>query len=342
MCECCALPSSSSLANTELLELIWLGPMGNTRGCSETQGYTPGDPVDLYLDGVALQPLQPSTPRRAISLSRGTPSYIIPCVRITQHARDLWDWLNLKRECQNLGRGSVRTYGMVWRQQAPAGWHLSRNSESDHGRELLQSGLTVANSLLSLNWCSTIRMWRGLHSIPPCKGQYYDSCIMAWAPSDRSDIDTEVPLQFWAEPGDITEPINCKVLAQDVAHGTDVEWQEICFVQFLSLGEEEADKAIYSNPGVEELAGAGFHRVPRVPMPASPAKDDASTEVGSNHAAATGTTPGTPTPTTGSPTGSFPCRIAPHANSSPTTPTNTVGNYPCCDVAPGATLCASA
>ena len=97
--------------------------------------------------------------------------------------------------------------------------------------------------------------------MPSMTGSYSDSVIFARYPSEDDTGDGEMPMQFHSEGDDLLEPVPAKELAQDVSPKPDQHWQEVCFIQFLGLSDEEAADAIASNPGMEGLAGSGFHRI---------------------------------------------------------------------------------
>ena len=97
--------------------------------------------------------------------------------------------------------------------------------------------------------------------MPSMNGSYSDSVIFAWYPSDDDTGDGEMPMQFHSEGDDLMDPVLAKELAQELSPKPDQHWQEVCFIQFLGLSDEEAADAIASNPGMEGLAGSGFHRI---------------------------------------------------------------------------------
>ena len=72
----------------------------------------------------------------------------------------------------------------------------------------------------------------------------------------------EVPIIFTAETGDLKRPISCKKLAQevDVVASGEKHWQDVCFVQFLGVDDDEAQEVIDGNPQILTLGGAGYHR----------------------------------------------------------------------------------
>ena len=116
-------------------------------------------------------------------------------------------------------------------------------------------------------------MWKGLPSVNAIKG-FTQSELLMWLPHPRANPEEE-PESFSAEAGDLLKAIPCKQLAQDLIgnHGT---WQEVCFVQFLGVDDDQAENVIQRVPGVPLLAGAGLHRplIPRdqvLPKPGSPA-----------------------------------------------------------------------
>ena len=173
------------------------------------------------------------------------------------------DWILLKEECQALRRGTIVVFGFVWNEQAPVGWVFSRASHSAKGRELLQAGLAVANAVIHIPACTTVRLWRGLPQASLLKGGFTHSEVFVWTPSVSTDIDQEMPAIFSCEPGDLTAPIPAKALAQEIlAHGArELQWQDVCFAQFLGLDESDADRIVLAHPDINMLGGAGFERL---------------------------------------------------------------------------------
>ena len=113
-------------------------------------------------------------------------------------------------------------------------------------------------------------MWSALHSVSPLPGKFQDSILFLWIPSDIPHESQTLPEQFISQDQDLSLPIPCKELAQDLAsaRGRSAQWQDVHFIQFLGLSDDEASMAIHQNATVESLVGAGHPRAPgNVPRP---------------------------------------------------------------------------
>ena len=128
----------------------------------------------------------------------------------------------------------------------------------------LHKALVVAASGFHITNATTIRMWRGIPSVP-CMKEFQQSEILRWYPNGANP-DIGLPDTLTAEPGDLHKHIDAKVLAQDTEEVMKgARWQEVCFIQILGLNDEDAGEVRLLYPHEPLLAGAGFQRIRPAP-----------------------------------------------------------------------------
>jgi len=167
-------------------------------------------------------------------------------------------WQRIEYTCEQMAIGSVKIYGAIYDKE---GWRMTSVSKTAEGNQIYQSAMIVAASAIYLRNCVSVRFWRGLYSVPPLE-YFTESELFLWHPQGQTRGEKETPYSFTAEAEDLVRHIPSKSLAQDVVYNmVGASWQEVCFIQFLSVNDVELDKAVSANPSVELLGGSGFQRM---------------------------------------------------------------------------------
>ncbi len=188
-------------------------------------------------------------------------------------------WTLLKEECENLALKSVRTVGLVWNASQRAneqGWYITKESRSRHGRRILAAALLVACTVAHMTACTTIRMCRGVTTLPPIIG-LTTSEIWIWHSTLQGGDDDDPPRVFEPQDGDMLKPVEVNNLITDelsVRQGQTL-WHDYSVLQFLGVRDDEAENLIHKLPGIRLLAGAGVSsgelaEVPNVVMQPPP------------------------------------------------------------------------
>ena len=265
-----------------------------TRGHINLQDFKPGDSVDIWFDPTAkdVKGWRGPAELKSINESEGNVSvrfqgrtldrrnaevrpHVAFLVYASMYLPELFSvWLYLKQYCQGLKSGTCVIVGIVL---SSSGWLLIRFGGTEEGKQLLQSGLELAHRLYHIPNCTTIRFWKGCHSVPALLGGFVCSEVVAWAPDDRVDIDAPEPECFTPEPGDLERSLPAKSLAVTVAsQDPDVGWKDVCFIQFLGMNPEDAKAVRDTFPDVPMLGGTCFDLYPPAsaqPKPPSGSRD---------------------------------------------------------------------
>ncbi len=137
---------------------------------------------------------------------------------------------------------------------------------------LYEAALRLANASLCIGTCCTIRCARGVHSMSPLQG-FVASELWAWVSLAQGGNPEMAPFVYEPSPGALAHSIVLKELASQFPEVVErrVPWQQICFVQFLCLPDDDVDGAIADFPDVRMLGGGGIGRGPKlVPMDVQP------------------------------------------------------------------------
>ena len=146
-------------------------------------------------------------------------------------------WYIIVAFVETLRIGQSKVFGLMWVETS--GWRMISHCSTVEGRDVFRAAMIAAASIVHLDGCIGIRVWRGLVTLAPMAG-ISDSEILMWLPSDSD----EHPMHFTTEPGDLQKQIPCKELAQhfSVEATKQFSWQEVCFVQFYCLGGEQLER----------------------------------------------------------------------------------------------------
>ena len=156
---------------------------------------------------------------------------------------------------ENLKGNSTTIYGVIMtNKDGTQGWHLTNSSRTAAGRNILRAALAVAHQSMYVQTCTTVRMWKGMHSVNPLTG-FTCSEIATWLPDAKvsREMRTEHLTQFSPQPGDLEKPIPSKLLAQEAVKDGKGNWQDVCFIQFLGVTEDEVSKIVTMIPEVPTL-----------------------------------------------------------------------------------------
>ena len=253
----------------------------NSRPAIELQEYKPHDLVDIWFEPQNKDQKGWRGPGEILSINADEGNYSVKIQGRTLsrraqevrphipyfiymlylHTSQMDYWIMIRSYCEGLSRGTCITLGVVLSEATGRhGWLLTKSSQVEPGKSMLQAGLAVAHHSFLAQTCTTIRMWKGLPTLGPLKG-FTHSDIFTWIPGMGTDEENS-PSAFSAEPGDIDTPIPCKLLAQDLQEvwNNTVKWQEVCFIQFLGVDDEDADDIIRRVPLTSTIGGAGYHR----------------------------------------------------------------------------------
>ncbi len=101
--------------------------------------------------------------------------------------------------------------------------------------------------------------------------------IWVWVSLAHGGNPEMAPYLYEPAPGALAHTVVLKELATQFPEVVDrsVHWQQICFVQFLCLTDDDVDGAIADFPDVRMLGGGGIGRGPKlVPMDVQPPSHD--------------------------------------------------------------------
>ena len=153
--------ASIKIIESNAAGLVARADHSKTRGCIEIQGYTSGDQVDLWFEpknkdqsgwrgpgqiatinadegNISIRHQGRTLDRRNQEVRPHIPFLVFASMTMPDA---FGAWLVLKRACQELRLGSVRSLGLVWQDGVNAGWYLSPQSPSARGRDLMQTAL---------------------------------------------------------------------------------------------------------------------------------------------------------------------------------------------------------
>ena len=264
----------------------------NTRAALELTDFSVGDVVDIWFEPVHKDMRGWRGPAEILSvhaaegnvnvrmqgrtLSRRAqevrPHIPYFPVMMALQSEQMDDWYVLKKQCEDLKEGTVKTYGMIL---LDAGWHLTKVSLYVQGANILQAALRLAATSMFVHNCTTCRMWKGVSYIESILGFDHSEIIMWWPGSE------DQPDNLTSEPGDLIAKVSAKDLAQAFEQVTKdgQRWQEVCFIQLMGVSDQDVPDVIRTEPNMPNLAGAGHYR-PRSmwETPQRPARDEVQNE----------------------------------------------------------------
>ena len=144
----------------------------------------------------------------------------------------------------------------VWVVHSKGGWHITPHTHKHEGRRFLDAALTLASQVLHLDLVATVRACRAVASMPALK-LYVNEEGVAWCReggSSAQDIIHYPPRGKY---------VNRNFLAQQLALEFDeidkkvVNWDEVCFIQFLCVQSTQCKNILSIAPHMQLLAGAG-------------------------------------------------------------------------------------
>ena len=132
--------------------------------------------------------------------------------------------------------------------------HLTPRATTHGGSRSFHAAFAIAAQVLHIRYVSTIRVCRGAIILPALKG-YVHSEVLLW----RRDGDVSEVTHFSTEGAELIRPFPAKSLASEIqeANEASIAWQEVCFVQFFSVGCNRVQRVIRVAPDVLLFAGAG-------------------------------------------------------------------------------------
>lgn len=165
---------------------------------------------------------------------------------------------NTRQQCSVVAQevesltASFVTVGVLF--QLGAGWHLTPRPLTHDGRRPLEAALSLASTVFSLEHVSTVRACKGVVAMPVLSKYVGGEVIM------------------WRRGGDVAEVVHfsprariyvClsrrRGLAQEIDEVNEAiaSWQEVCFVQLLSVNEEDVHQVVEVAPNIHLIGGAG-------------------------------------------------------------------------------------
>ena len=184
----------------------WRGP-AKLLSCNATQG-----DVHVRIQGRTLQ-------RKVGEVREHIPYLVFAGVVGSSYSRHL---LALQHYCQGLSFQHIRILGVV---HSHKGWTTTKLSCVQPGKSVVQSALIVSSSILHINSCVTIRMWRGCPKVCPLDG-HNESEIIVWAEGFE-----DVVQHFESNPGDLDRPVPTKELTQFYMSDLGVKLTAECVMQ---------------------------------------------------------------------------------------------------------------
>ena len=254
----------------------------HTRGAIELNEYHPQEKVDIWFEPTQKDQSGWRGPAEVLSANSRegnysvrlqgrtlirTPQEVRPHIAFFIYMMTFFEAVSADLEfildvVENLKSNSTTIYGVILsNKDGIQGWHLTNSSRTSAGRNILRAALSVAHQSMYVQTCTTVRMWRGMHTVNPLIGFTYSE-VAVWLPdaSVSREMRAELLTQFSPQPGDLEKPIPSKLLAQEAVKDGKRNWQEVCFIQFLGVTNEEVNKIVTTIPEIPTLGGAGYHR----------------------------------------------------------------------------------
>ena len=256
---------------------------GKTQAPLELQAYEPGQQVDVWYDpstkdtqgwrgpasvtSVNLDNSNVSVRYQSRTLDRRPQevrphiAYLIFSVWAVFEYAKMFKFL--QERIESLPADYIQTFGLIWStgmKNTPPGWTTTKHTNTQWGKVIYSAALRLATSQAGLTGVVTTRIARGVKKLNALQG-FVASELWMWIPEVNTDVHhVTYPTIFESASEDLLKPIDVHKLAKelDEVQRGDAHLGEICLIQFLMIGEDDAKQQAITHCDIPLVQGLGL------------------------------------------------------------------------------------